>query len=250
MTSPCPALSVVTICRNAADGLERTLRSVAEQDYPALEHVVVDGASTDGSLALLERHRRPALRFASEPDRGISHAFNKGIAASTTPWILMLNAGDVFIGNDALRLLAGAMDGSARLVSARARSGPKTLPRYRVHDGLPLLFRAHLSHQATLVHRDVYARHGGYDESFRIRMDFDFFLRVLPYEKLVFLDREVVDFEPGGISGRQFLRHWQEGRRALACNHLGLAARLQYEAAFCALSCERTLKAAAAAERG
>jgi glycosyltransferase involved in cell wall biosynthesis len=242
MTSPQPALSVVTICRNAADGLERTLRSVATQDYPVVEHVVVDGASTDGSLAVLERHRRPNLRFASEPDRGIAHAFNKGIAASTAPWILMLNAGDVFIGNDALRQLAGAMDGSARLVTARARCGAKTIPRYRIHDGLPLLLRAHLSHQATLVHRDVYARFGGYDESFRIRMDFDFFLKALPHEKVVFLDRELVDFEPGGISGRQFLLHWQEGRRALTRNRAGIAARMQYEAAFCVLSCERALQ--------
>jgi glycosyltransferase involved in cell wall biosynthesis len=244
MTSPRPGISVVTICRNAADALERTLESVRAQDYPALEHVVVDGASMDRSLAILQRHRRPGLHFTSEPDRGIAHAFNKGIAASTAPWILMLNAGDVFIGNDALRLLADAMEDSALLVSARARCGTKVIPRYRIHDGVPLLFRAHLSHQATLVHRDLYARYGGYDESFRIRMDFDFFLRVLPHEKPVFLDRELVDFEPGGISGRQFLLHWQEGRRALSRNRAGIAARMQYEAAFCVLSCERALQSA------
>lgn len=237
-----PRVSVVTICRNDAAGLERTLRSVAEQDYPAREHVVIDGASTDGTLAVVERHRGGIAHFKSEPDRGIADAFNKGIAASRGEWIQVLNAGDTLIGAGALGRLAEAARGDARIVSARARAGPRSLPRYRVHDGLGLLLRAHISHQATLVHRDVYAAHGGYDESFRIRMDFDFFLRVLPREKLVFVDEWLVDFDPGGVSGREFLTHWSEGRRALAKNRCGALIRLQYEMFFLLLGGERLVR--------
>lgn len=247
MADPRPALTVITICRNAADGIERTLRSVLEQDFSSFEYIVIDGASTDGTLSVIERYRSRIARFASEPDRGIAHAFNKGIAESSGSWILLLNAGDSFTGPDALGQLAGRTARGARIISARARCGRKTVPRYRIRPGTGLLLRAHLSHQATLVHRDVYAQYGGYDESFRIRMDFDFFLRVLRRETIEFVDRILVQFEPGGISGREFLLHWSEGRRALRRNHCGAPLRIQYEAFFLALACERMLIAAAGA---
>ena len=241
--SSIPSISVVTICRNAARGIERTLRSVAEQDYAAIEYVVVDGGSSDGTLAAIQRYRDHIRHFTSEPDRGISHAFNKGIAASTGDWVLLLNAGDAFIGSDALRRLAGGIeksgDAAARIVSARSRCGRKSIPRYRIRDGLGLILRAHLSHQATLIHRNVYAEHGGYDESFNIRMDFDFFLRVLPREHVTFLDQHLVEFEPGGVSGREFLRHWSEGRKALAKNRCGPLARIEFEAIFLLMAGER-----------
>jgi glycosyltransferase involved in cell wall biosynthesis len=244
-----PLLTVVTICRNAAHSIAPTLRSVTEQDYPSLEYVIIDGGSTDGTQSVIERHGGRVGRFTSEPDRGIAHAFNKGIAASTGRWILMLNAGDAFAHRGALSELAARAEKGARIVSARARCGRKTIPRYRIRPGLGLLLRAHISHQATLVHREVYARYGAYDESFRIRMDFDFFLRVLRSEAVDFVDRELVQFEPGGISARQFMLHWSEGRRALRKNRCGVLLRMEYEALFAALSCERLLTSVAGPER-
>jgi glycosyltransferase involved in cell wall biosynthesis len=235
------ALTVVTICRNAVTGIERTLRSVTGQDYPSLEYVVIDGASTDGTLSTIDRYRDRIDRLISEPDHGIAHAFNKGVSASTGKWILMLNAGDTFTHPGALSELAAHAGKGARIVSARARCGRKTIPRYRVRRGLGLLLRAHLSHQATLVQRDIYAEYGAYDESFRIRMDFDFFLRVLRRETVEFVDRELVQFEPGGISAREFQLHWSEGRKALRKNQCGALLRMEYEAFFVALSCERLL---------
>jgi glycosyltransferase involved in cell wall biosynthesis len=249
MADAWPLLTVVTICRNAVHCIEPTLRSVVEQDYPSLEYVVIDGASTDGTQSIIERYRSRIARFTSEPDHGIAHAFNRGILASTGEWILMLNAGDAFLHRQALSELAIRTGKGARIVSARARCGRNTIPRYRIHRRLGLLLRAHISHQATLVHRDVYAEYGSYDESFSIRMDFDFFLRVLRREAVEFVDRELVLFEPGGISARQFILHWSEGRRALRKNHCGALLRIEYEALFVALSCERLLIPAAGPAR-
>jgi len=245
MANAGPLVSVVTICRNAAHAIERTLRSVTEQDYLSIEYLVFDGASTDGTQAIVERHCGRVTRFTSEPDRGIAHAFNKGIAASTGGWVLLLNAGDSFTHAGALAELVARTGQGARIVSARARCGRRTVPRYRIRPGLGLLLRAHLSHQATLIHRDVYDEYGVYDERFRIRMDFDFFLRTLRRERVEFLERELVQFEPGGISGREFLLHWREGREALRKNRCGALLRLEYEAYFAALSCERLFKSAA-----
>lgn len=237
-----PLVSVVTICRNAADGLRRTLDSVATQDLRKLEHVIIDGASTDGTGELLARRPPERGRIIRESDRGISHAFNKGIAASSGRWILMLNAGDTFARPDALSTLLAAASKACRIVTARSRCGGRFLPRYRIVPSTGLLLRAHLSHQATLVHRDVYAEYGGYDEAFRIRMDLDFFLRVLTRERLAFVDATVVEFEPGGISGREFALHWSEGRRALCKNRCGPLIRAQYEAFFAGLALERWLR--------
>src|SRR4029077_14938906 len=119
-----------------------------------------DGASTDSTRSIIERYRGSIAQFTSEPDRGIAHALYKGIADSTGKWILLLNAGDAFMHRGALSELAAHTGKGTRIVSARARCGGKTIPRYRVRPGLGLLLRAHLSHQATLVHRDVYAEYG------------------------------------------------------------------------------------------
>src|SRR5436190_904501 len=116
------------------------------------------------------------------------------IAASAGEWILLLNAGDSFTLPGSLSQLAARTGTGARIVSARARCGRRTIPRYAIRPGLGLLLRAHISHQATLVRRDVYAEYGAYDESFLVRMDFDFFLRVLRREVVEFVDRELVQF--------------------------------------------------------
>jgi glycosyltransferase len=209
--------------------IERTLRSVLAQDLPGLEYVVIDGASTDGTLAVIDRYRDRVQRLVSEPDGGIAHAFNKGIAASSGRWLLMLNAGDALVGPHALRALLSRAREGVSILTARARLGTIVVPRWRIDDRQGLLMKAYVSHQATLVHRDVYRRHGGYDASFRIRMDFDFFLRVLQHERLTFVDEVLVDYLPGGLSGRDARLFWTEGVRALDKNRCGAWTRLQFE---------------------
>src|SRR4029453_6680561 len=91
------SFSIVTPCLNAVKTLEATLESVAVQDYPLVEHIVVDGGSTDGTLALLRS--RPDVRWISEPDEGLSDAVNKGIAMATGDLIGWLNADDLYHSN-------------------------------------------------------------------------------------------------------------------------------------------------------
>src|SRR5688500_2854733 len=88
-----PSVSIVTPCLNAAATIEHTLESVRAQDHGHVEHIVVDGGSTDGTLDLLQR--APGIRFISEPDRGLSDAVNKGVAMATGDVVGWLNADDV-----------------------------------------------------------------------------------------------------------------------------------------------------------
>lgn len=112
MSSPeMPLLSIVTVCRNAAEVLEKTLCSVLSQDYPALEYHVIDGASTDSTSTLLKKYaplfseKGIVFRVVSETDAGIYDAMNKGIRAARGEWINFMNAGDAFASPDAIRRL-------------------------------------------------------------------------------------------------------------------------------------------------
>lgn len=78
-----PLVSVITVIRNAEDTLQRSIDSIRNQTYPNIEYIVVDGASTDGTLSLIERNRHNISRYVSESDLGIYDAFNKGVALAT-----------------------------------------------------------------------------------------------------------------------------------------------------------------------
>ena len=93
-------VTVVTVARNACDALRKTMASVMSQTYADLEYIIVDGASSDGTLELLEHAK--GIRWISEPDKGIYDAMNKGVAMSTGQWIIFMNAGDTFASDDAL----------------------------------------------------------------------------------------------------------------------------------------------------
>lgn len=94
MNSSRNKLSVITIVFNNAKDIERTMRSVLNQNYPNIEYIVVDGASTDGTVAIIEKYRNRLSKFISEPDQGIYDAMNKGLSLATGDYVLFMNSGD------------------------------------------------------------------------------------------------------------------------------------------------------------
>lgn len=99
MATP-PRITIITVCFNAQDVIEKTLRSVVSQTYDNLEYVIVDGASKDGTMAIVERYRERIERcgrIVSEPDKGLYDAMNKGVRLATGEWFLLLNCDDVFV---------------------------------------------------------------------------------------------------------------------------------------------------------
>ena len=111
-------ISVVTITYNAEAVLQRTLDSVLSQSYPYVEHLIIDGASKDGTLALAEQYREESTEKAashevviqSEPDHGIYDAMNKGLQKATGDYVLFLNAGDTLPATDTLELVMDKAD--------------------------------------------------------------------------------------------------------------------------------------------
>ena len=102
-------ISIITATYNSGKTIGDTLDSIAAQSHDDIEHIVVDGQSSDDTLSILDAHRRRIARLVSEPDRGIYDAMNKGIAIATGEIIGLLNSDDVFADRDSLREVATAM---------------------------------------------------------------------------------------------------------------------------------------------
>src|SRR6266550_7698355 len=106
MARPDPLLTIVTINFNNAAGLDKTIQSITEQSFSPKEYIVVDGGSTDASLALIGAHASKIDAILNEPDRGIYDAMNKGVALARGEWVLFLNSGDMFVADDILERVA------------------------------------------------------------------------------------------------------------------------------------------------
>jgi len=97
-----PVISVITVCYNAVNELERTILSVLNQTYNNMEYIIIDGGSTDGSIELIKKYEDKISFWVSEPDKGIYDAMNKGIAKANGEWVNLMNTGDIFASNTVL----------------------------------------------------------------------------------------------------------------------------------------------------
>jgi glycosyltransferase involved in cell wall biosynthesis len=184
-----PTLTIITPCLNAVATLPATLASVRAQDYPGLEHIVVDGGSTDGTVELLRA--ADGIRWISEPDRGLSHALNKGIAMASGEVIGELNADDVYepgalaLVGTTLRAHPDAMwiTGYCRIIDGEGREIRRRITAYKNwllrHYSLRLyLTQNFVSAPATFFRREALAETSGFDERYRISVDYDLQLRI------------------------------------------------------------------------
>lgn len=194
-------ISVITVTFNAEESVERTLLSILDQRYPSLEIVVVDGASTDGTMAALKRYSAKIDVLSSEPDRGIYDAMNKAVKKASGDYLLFMNAGDIFSDSQALVRLAGQIDGSQECVvfgawTVKRRQGP-ALQR------CPDLLRGLFNHQATLYSRSIHAWHGDYACISGLTAADYLFFRTLQSSKRVsfrICQQTIAEIDPFGVS--------------------------------------------------
>jgi glycosyltransferase involved in cell wall biosynthesis len=211
-------ISIITISYNCAEAIERTIRSVIAQQYSDYEYIIIDGGSTDGTVDVIRKYEQHLTYWISERDRGISDAFNKGIAVAKGNYINLLNAGDTLISPSTLGEIAPHLD--APLVTFRfTEENSGETSHMAAPEETDLEKKALLGHQATFVQTEVYRKFGAYSTSYRIRMDFDFFLRALPYNKLKAVDLVIVSYN-AGLSGsiKHRLRYEAEGLTSVFLN--------------------------------
>lgn len=206
-----PLISVVVAVFNAKATLQQCIDSFARQSYAHKELVVIDGASTDGSVELLAANRQLLGYWISEPDSGIYSAWNKALDHAQGEWICFLGADDYFWNDDALALMSEHLQqlapdidvayGEVKVVNAHGSvvhpfgaPWPKVRRRFKQLMSIP--------HQGTMHRRSLFQRHGRFDESFRIAGDYELLLRELKTAEACFVPNVVVAAmrQGGGIS--------------------------------------------------
>lgn len=221
-------ISVVTVCMNAAATLADALESVARQSHSEVEHIVIDGGSTDGTADLVARHGRRVTRFVSEPDRGLYDAMNKGAALATGEVVAFLNADDWYAHPDVLAWVAECVELGADLVYADLRFLDPLPPfttrrvwRDRPHAPADFLRGWQPAHPTCFVRLPVFRSVGGFDLRWRISADYAFLTACMrrPGVRIRHLARHVVEMRLGGASTQgvgAVLRANRECARALA----------------------------------
>jgi glycosyltransferase involved in cell wall biosynthesis len=173
-------LSIITINLNNASGLEKTIRSVVKQKNIGYEFIVIDGASIDGSVKVIEQYKTKIDYWLSEPDKGIYEAMNKGIKRAQGEYLLMLNSGDWLrnetILSDIFTNLPSECDifyGDVQWESHGKLLDVRTFPDFLTFQ---FFYKKSLGHQATFIRRSLHDLVGLYDEKLRFSADWKFFI--------------------------------------------------------------------------
>jgi len=227
-------ISVVTVCRNAARTIEQNLRSVAAQDYAKIDHCVVDGQSTDGTVEVL-RSAKENIHWVSEPDDGIYDAMNKGIAMAKGDIIGFLNADDRYahphVLSDVARVMQnGQLDACFADIEFRDEQN-RLLRRYDSSRFCPerLVWGWMPAHPSLYVRKEVFENYGGFRTDYRIAADYEFVTRIFARGQCHYrYVRDVwVYMRPGGVSTRGLHSSWILNREIVrACRENGLRTNL------------------------
>lgn len=215
-------LSIITINRNNAEGLRKTMESVLTQTYRDFEYIVVDGASTDNSVGVIKDLLSVSskndtnkgecvidgisIQWLSEPDTGIYNAMNKGIRMANGEYLLFLNSGDFIIKNDAIEKVFD-LRMEADIIVARCNVSDKgkvfwTSPYFNNKITLKDLFFIGIPHQSTLIRRSLFEKYGMYREEFRYNSDIDFWYKSIVLGDAIAygIDIIVADYNLDGLS--------------------------------------------------
>ena len=214
-------LSIITINYNNAEGLRKTLASVTAQTYRSIEHIIVDGGSTDDSVEVIEEYvskvergetRVKSVVWTSERDNGIYNAMNKGIRKATGSYIQILNSGDIIAADDITErmimeveknvypsILYGNMlkdFGKGKIVKDTCGSDMYT------PESFLYFYKGTLNHDCAYIRRDLFEKYGLYNEEMKICSDWEWYVKAIALggEKPVYTNIDVTVFDMNGVS--------------------------------------------------
>ena len=233
-------LSIVTINYNNAEGLRRTLASVAAQTYSDIEHIIVDAASTDGSVDVIKEYVssnpnsdpffKRSIIWISEKDSGIYNGMNKGIRKATGSYIEILNSGDVLAAPDVTeRMMAALQAQNDEMSRANVLNEPLSLNdgvailygnMLKSYDGKTIIskdtcgsgmytpdsflyfYNGTLNHDCAYIRRDLFDKYGLYNEEMKICSDWEWYVKAIALggEKAVYTNIDVTIFDMNGVS--------------------------------------------------
>lgn len=220
-----PKISVVTISYNSEKTIENTIKSVIEQDYDNVEYIIIDGGSNDGTLDLIKKYEDNIAYWVSEPDKGISDAFNKGIKAATGDIIGIVNSDDQYLPG-ALRTIADAFEPDVDvyrgtiLIHDDIKGIEYTYEPSMKFGMFPI--RVNVCHLPTFIAKKAYEKYGVYSTDFKLAMDLDLLRRM--YRKgatFKKVDSVLGRFNVGGVSTEAGIERGFDERRKVILNNGG-----------------------------
>ena len=214
--SAAPTLSVIVVCKNPGARLHAALASVWEQRHVQPELIVIDGGSTDGTVAWLEAQRARLACLVSEPDAGVYDAMNKGVARARGDWVYFLGSDDRLAGDMVLsetvnwmkKTEAGVVVGEAAFDDGRI---------YKLRSNVNAIARNFVHHQGAFYRRSLFEENGGFDRTLAVQADYEFNVR---------LWKSHIRFKPiplriaaCGIGGLSDGGSWRVYREEIAVRH-------------------------------
>ena len=226
-------ISIITVTFNSIESVSDTIDSVTHQSYPWIEYIIIDGASTDGTIDVIKSYGDKISKFISEPDQGIYDAINKGIRLASGDIIGILNSDDHFTQNDVLEKIAAEFkDPNCQAVIADARFiDPANLSKivryYSSENFRPEKFKYGFmpAHPGFYARRELFEKFGYYKTDYKIAADYELLIRFLYVHKVKFryLKVPVVDMRTGGVSNKTLYSRYLLNKEIVrACRENGI----------------------------
>lgn len=225
-----PKLSVITVVYNNVKHIERTLISVVSQTYDVIEFIVIDGASTDGTLNIIEKYRSDIDILISEPDKGIYDAMNKGLKIASGEYVIFMNSGDEFYGNTTVEQVfktsafADIYYGETEMLDENLVNQGRR--RHKAPQQLQLKsfqFGMSVSHQAIIIKKSIVKN---YDSKYQLSADIDWILNAITKaQKIVNTQLVIAKYLMGGMSKKRHFESLKE-RYQIFRNYYGFLPNL------------------------
>ena len=232
---PTPKFSVITVCYNAEATIEDTIQSVISQTYHHVEYIIVDGASKDRTMDIINRYREHIAIVVSERDKGLYDAMNKGIGLATGDYLCFLNAGDSFHEDDTLQQMVHSIhtpqlpdvlygetelvDHEGHFLRMRRLSAPEVLTWKSFRQGMLVC------HQAFFPRRDLVMP---YDLRYRFSADFDWCIKIMKKSKVLHNTHlTLIDYLAEGMTTRNHKASLKERFRIMT-RHYGWTSTLAF----------------------
>lgn len=200
-------ISIITVCYNAKEALERTISSIKLQSFKNFEYIIIDGGSQDGTLEVINRNLRLISKWISEPDKGIYDAMNKGIKLASSDWLIFMNAGDIFASNNVLEKINNNLVNEYKIVYGNII---KVYNKHKEHicglnkrqlDAVDFVLHT-IDHQSAFIHQSLFSLYGLYDTSYKLASDWKFFFQTAGIRKVPtkYVDLDIAIFMMDGAS--------------------------------------------------
>ncbi len=203
-----PKVTVVTVSYNAEKEIERTIQSVLGQTYPHVEYIIIDGASTDGTVDIIKKYEDKLGYWISEPDEGIYYAMNKAIDKASGKWVNFMNAGDTFTDESVIeRMIKQSSSDADIYYGSRYIISDNNSPILQQYTSLHTIYqKMPFGHQASFTKKEILKKLK-FDISYKLSADYDFFIRAYR-DNFSFheLDFPVCNFHTGGLSYQRYTK--------------------------------------------